>query len=172
MKNNQAGKIKIGFMGWLVIIIIILIAFMIWWKPHSDAKRIEKEVTLTSREVALQCTTDMATKYHIHPALQIYINGEKQEIPEGVGVSAICMNSLHTHDATGTIHVEAPVQKDFTLGDFFAVWKKDFSKDKILDSVVTPDTEIVVTVNDKVVDTYENTVLHDLDKIVISYLKK
>ncbi|TSC84420.1 MAG: hypothetical protein G01um101417_226 [Parcubacteria group bacterium Gr01-1014_17] len=78
----------------------------------------------TNREVALTCTTDMATQFHIHPNLAIFASGKRVEIPANIGVTRICMNALHTHDTSGTIHVESPEQRDFTLADFFAVWNK------------------------------------------------
>ncbi len=154
------------------LVLVVLIGGASWASKNAKQKRIERESAMTSREAALLCTTDMATQFHIHPELSIFINGEQQEIPANIGVTSMCMNSLHTHDANGTLHVESPVQKDFTIGDFFAVWKKDFSKDKILDSAVTSETTIEMTVNGAIVDTYENTILKDKDKIVITYKKK
>lgn len=34
---------------------------------------------------------------------------------------------LHTHDATGTIHVESSARTSFSLGQFFAVWGVRFT---------------------------------------------
>ena len=163
---------KFGFFGWLIIAVVLLLVFSSWWKPKVEEKKIERQSEMTSRETALLCTTDMATQYHIHPELHILIDGVENPIPPNLGIQSTCMTSIHTHEGGGIIHVESPVQKDFTLGDFFAVWKKAFSKDKVLDSMVTPTTEIVVTVNGTRVDTYENTILKDKDKIVISYQNK
>jgi len=122
--------------------------------------------------VALTCTTDMATKFHIHPQVAILINGERQTIPSNVGITSTCMNPLHTHDATGTIHVESPVKLDFTLADFFAVWGKTFNQDQILDSKADDTHEITMTVNGKPSTEFENLVLKDDDLIVITYAKK
>lgn len=115
----------------------------------------------TNRQVALSCTTDMATQFHIHPHLEIIINGTQQEIPANIGISFSCMHPLHTHDTTGTLHVESPTKRDFTLGDFFAVWKKPFNRDQITQE----------TVNGKETEDFENIVLHDRDQIVITYGK-
>lgn len=165
-------RLRPGFLGWLTVIVSVLIVLSIWWSPRVKQSHVAREEALTSRQVALTCTTDMATKYHIHPELAIVINGTNVPIPNGIGIRPSCMTSIHTHDAGGVIHVEAPIAKDFVLGDFFAVWNKDFSQDKLLDVVVTPTTEIVVTVNGEKVETYENTILRDKDKIVISYQTK
>jgi plastocyanin domain-containing protein len=165
-------KIKIGFLGWIGIAFAILIGFQIWWAPKAKEKKLEQQEVMTSREVALLCTTDMATEYHIHPELQIMISGVEYPIPNNLGIQPGCMTSIHTHDEKGVIHVEAPVAKDFTLGDFFAVWQKDFSKEKILDYAADEQHEISVTINGVTVDTYEDTILRDKDKIVISYKTK
>jgi hypothetical protein len=114
----------------------------------------------------------MATEFHIHPELMIIINGKEELVPQNLGVESTCMTSIHTHGEKNILHVEAPVKKDFTLGDFFAVWKKDFSKTKLLDNVASDKSEIIVSVNEQVVDSYENTILRDKDKIVISYQPK
>ncbi len=109
---------------------------------------------------------------HWHPTLRIVINGEPQDIPEGIGISGGCMRPIHTHDETGKLHIESPVIRDFTLGQFFTLWEKPFSRDEILDARVDETHELVMTVNGQRVDTYENTVLRDDDQIVIEYRAK
>lgn len=46
-------------------------------------------------------------------------------IPGGIGIiQEICIYWLHTHDNTGTIHIESPIEKTFTLGQFLNVWEE------------------------------------------------
>ena len=150
-------------------VVLGLIALIVWLAFYGN----ETTVSLKSnREVALTCTTDMATKFHIHSNVEIIIKGEKQTIPVGIGVKPNCMNSLHTHDSLGKLHVESPEKRDFTLADFFAVWGKPYSKDQILDSQVDDRYVIRETVNGEEVQDYENTVLKDGDQIIISYEEK
>lgn len=156
---------------YILIPIVVIVGLIIWGKSAANKKN-EDLLTMSSRELALYMTTDMATTYHIHPELTIMMNGVEIPIPQNLGVTATGMTSIHTHDEKGVIHVEAPIKKDFILGDFFAVWGKDFSKMKLLDTTVSDTSEIVVMVNGEKVDTYENTVLRDKDKIVISYQAK
>jgi hypothetical protein len=163
---------RIGFGGWTCIVLALLIGLAIWWAPQAKEVTLKRQETMSSREVALLCTTDLATQYHIHPVLKIIINGEQKTIPTDLGIQPSCMTSIHTHSGDGIIHVESPVEKDFTLGDFFAVWQKDFSKERILDAIVDTSSEIVVTVNGELVDTYENTILEDKYSIIISYQSK
>jgi hypothetical protein len=32
------------------------------------------------------------------------------------------LTELHTHDASGIVHIEAPKKRDFSLGQFFGDW--------------------------------------------------
>lgn len=153
--------------GITLLIIIILIGIITFQASSKKSAKIQ-----TSRDVALTCTSDMATRYHIHPELKIIINGVSQIISANIGIQPTCMTSIHTHDSSGVIHIEAPVQKDFVLGDFFTVWKKSFDKEHILDKTVDQNSTLTITVNGNLVDTYENTVLHDKDQIIITYTKK
>jgi len=159
---------KIPTLWWIIGFVVVIIALFAWGNIAARSK----EAARTNREVALLCTTDMATQFHIHPVLTILINGQKQTIPAEIGIKPTCMNSLHTHDASGTIHVESPEKRDFTLADFFAVWGTTFNKDQILDSTTDATHVIRVTVNGAEVTTYENTVLLDKDQITISYEQK
>lgn len=165
-------KQKLGTMGLLFILIAVAITVTLWSKLRTKAPTPEQHKVQSSRDAALICTTDLATQYHIHPELKIVINGVESPVPVNIGIKPGCMNAIHTHGSDGVIHIESPVKKDFTLGDFFAVWHQDFSEGKILDAVVTDETEIVVTVDGDIITTYENTILKDKDKIVISYQEK
>jgi hypothetical protein len=63
-------------------------------------------------------------KFHIHAMLHIYVNGLLVPLPADIGIdkSKKLETSLHTHDGTGIVHMEAPHRFGFTLGDFFKVW--------------------------------------------------
>lgn len=157
---------KAGIFAVIGISVLVLGAAMFGRTTSTNS---EVQSGKSNREVALTCTTDMATEFHIHPILEIIANGEKQTIPADIGIRQGCMNALHTHDMVGTIHVESPEKRDFTLGDFFAVWEQPFSKNKILSYVADETHRIRVSVNGVDVDTFENTVLEDGDRIIISY---
>ena len=165
-KYQDSSSTAYWIIGIVIVVSFLVIGFLAFRgsTPSMSSK--------TNRQVALTCTTDMATQFHIHPVLKIVINGETQEIPTRIGVNPNCMNSLHTHDNSGVIHTEAPEKRDFTLSDFFAVWNKTFTKDQILDYRVDDKHIIKETVNGNVVQDYENTTLRDKDEIVISYEAK
>ncbi len=52
------------------------------------------------------------------------MNGKKVKIPALIGINpgANYLTELHTHNATGVIHIEAQKARDFTVGQFFAEW--------------------------------------------------
>ncbi len=59
---------------------------------------------------------------HAHANLRVFVRGEPVDVPNGIGVAPNEVSSLHTHDDTGTVHVESESTRDFTLGEFFDVW--------------------------------------------------
>jgi hypothetical protein len=38
--------------------------------------------------------------------------------------------SLHTHDASGVIHIESPLEQHFSLGEFFDLWANRSAPDR------------------------------------------
>ena len=75
------------------------------------------------------CLGTEGTALHVHPRLQISIDGQNVTIPSGIGIanSGRCFEPLHTHDPTGIIHVESPnANTRYTLGQFFQIWNATF----------------------------------------------
>ncbi len=82
----------------------------------------------------IMCQGSEQLLFHIHAHLSIFVDGQPRLLAAGIGigpplvfqngfvVSGSCFSWLHTHDQTGVIHIESPVQRTFTLGDFFAIW--------------------------------------------------
>jgi hypothetical protein len=62
------------------------------------------------------------TVLHIHQHLDIYVDGKHVRVPAEIGIGGNFISPVHTHDTTGAIHVESPVVKTFTLGQFFDAW--------------------------------------------------
>ena len=161
MKNNKNRNYLIG--GAVILIVVGLLGF------NNFKALLSGNPARSTRELAMSCTLDMYTQFHIHPHLRIVVNGAEQSVPANVGITLDCMHPLHTHDATGEIHVESPEQRDFTLGDFFAVWGKTFGKDEILSYHADQDHRITMTVAGAENEEYENLILQDKQDIVIEY---
>ena len=74
---------------------------------------------------------------HWHPNLSITLNGSPYTVPAQIGIDPSLWKdhsldqyamvggvaALHTHDTSGTIHVEVNTsRRDFTLHEFLAIW--------------------------------------------------
>lgn len=71
----------------------------------------------------IQCNSSEQTLFHIHAHLTIFVNGVARQVPQDVGFDDnTCLHWLHTHAPDGIIHIESPVTRTFTLGNFFDVW--------------------------------------------------
>lgn len=77
----------------------------------------------------IRCDRAEGSLEHIHAQLQIFDRGKALTIPASVGIpqSADCLYWIHTHSADGFIHIESPVKRVFTLGQFFDIWGPDLS---------------------------------------------
>jgi hypothetical protein len=62
--------------------------------------------------------------YHIHVHIDIFVHGVHIPVPAliGINVTEQFLTVLHTHDASGVVHVESASNKDYQLGKFFGVW--------------------------------------------------
>ncbi len=56
---------------------------------------------------------------------------QRQYIPANIGLLPNCNRPVHTHDDTGTIHVETDQDINYTIGDFFLIWGKTFNSSGI-----------------------------------------
>ncbi len=92
----------------------------------------------------IPCEVEMSNNYHIHIFVGLYVNGTEIALPRGVGAvepqpagqpnyptATTCFYFLHTHDASGVVHVEdmnnnivefPPNTSKFTLGNLFDIW--------------------------------------------------
>jgi hypothetical protein len=94
----------------------------------------------------IQCQGGEQVAFHIHARLTIFVDGKAEKVPYGVGIadpqiepgigvpfvaSGACFSWLHTHAADGIIHIESPVRRVFTLGNFFDVWGQPLSSTQV-----------------------------------------
>jgi hypothetical protein len=93
----------------------------------------------------ISCETSEQTLFHIHAHLTIFVNGVARQVPAAIGIpgavpqqtpagpfigSGTCFYWLHTHAADGIVHIESPVQRTYTLGDFFDEWGQPLGPDQ------------------------------------------
>jgi hypothetical protein len=79
--------------------------------------------------LGLPALSSEGTVVHIHSHLDLFVNGKRVPVPGGLGINqgSQFISPLHTHDATGVIHVESTTKEHFTLGQVFAVWGVRFT---------------------------------------------
>ncbi len=77
----------------------------------------------------INCDREEGAAEHIHSDLQIFDRGRAVQVPASIGMPSggACLYWLHTHDASGIIHIESPVKRPFTLGEFFDIWGQNLS---------------------------------------------
>jgi hypothetical protein len=110
-------------------------------------------------------------KFHIHALLHIYVHGLLTPLPADIsldpakGVEA----SMHTHDATGIIHMEAPHPYNYTLGDFFSVWGVKLGPAQVGGLTGLGGDHLHFYLNGKPLSNPAALVLHKDDSVVIGY---
>lgn len=97
----------------------------------------------------IRCDKMEGTAYHIHAHLTINDHGRALAIPDSVGrpIFGQCFYWLHTHTPDGIIHIESPVVRSFTLGQFFAVWGEPLTRTRASDAKLHPGEKITVWLN-------------------------
>lgn len=83
--------------------------------------------------IGLPALAQEALAFHIHQHLDIYVHGQKFDVPANIGISTLgnFISILHTHDTTGVMHVESATETDYTLGQFFDEWGVKLASDQL-----------------------------------------
>ena len=95
----------------------------------------------------IQCQTGEQTLFHVHTHLTVFVEGKPRQIPYGIGIapprqvektkagpfvgSGGCFSWLHTHAPDGILHIESPIKRTYTLGDFFDVWGQPLGPNRV-----------------------------------------
>jgi hypothetical protein len=94
----------------------------------------------------IMCQGAEQVLFHIHAHLTVFVDGAARRIPSGIGIPGAqvsptpagpyvgggsCFYWLHTHAADGIIHIESPVDRAYTLGDFFDVWGQTLDRSRV-----------------------------------------
>jgi hypothetical protein len=117
--------------------------------PVPNAAPLASKATMAKGQTVdgVQCQAHEQLLFHLHAHLAIFVNGAQRQIPAGVGIEGAketknaqgqpyvndgtCFYWLHTHAPDGVIHIETPVDRSFTLGDFFDEWGLPLSDDQV-----------------------------------------
>jgi hypothetical protein len=114
---------------------------------------------------------------HNHVSLNVTIDGKPIIVPANIGITQTGifadpllfadhtldkfgmpgMSPLHTHDYSGTIHIESNTVRNYTLGEFLAIWKGPNMDGK----------NVIASVDGKPVSDFRNITLNDKAKIIL-----
>jgi len=119
LEKGRRNRRIVTIVAAAVLISIIVVAVYLAIRPGAPGR------------FPFDCLGVEGTNVHVHPWLQIQINNQSVIIPAQIGIisspTSICFEPLHTHDASGIIHVEASnTNMDYTLGDFFTIWNDTY----------------------------------------------
>lgn len=68
------------------------------------------------------CINNRNTPYKISATLELYVDGQKAEIPANIGINEECKHSLYTLSNDGAIYVEWEKEYPFEIGHFLWTW--------------------------------------------------
>ena len=116
--------------------------------PVPNARRLAGSMSGSTRATVdgIQCQGAEQVLFHIHAHLTVSVDGTARRIPDGLGIpggevsatpvgpyvgAGSCFYWLHTHAADGIVHIESPVQRTYTLGNFFDVWRQKLTRSEV-----------------------------------------
>ena len=130
----------------------------------------------TPDPLSKECVDHSGLGRHDHSMLAIYINGEQREIPTNLGINTeICnqeggnMHTVHTHDASGRLHIETAADVDMPLGVFFDIWGVHFNETGIFDYRVSNTHELIMTIDGVTNNQFDDYLLVDGKEITIIF---
>jgi len=136
-------SLAVGGVVVLAIVVIVIAAFVRTGPTQSGGPN----PSATGQTINdIKCETQEQVLFHIHAHLAIYANGQPRTVPAGIGIadpvtenttegpyvaSGSCFYWLHSHATDGVTHIESPVQRTFTLGDWFDIWGQPLSATQV-----------------------------------------
>jgi hypothetical protein len=129
-KHQVVVKKKTRDIPWLAVAVsgVLLVGAVVLGVLAFQSSHQGGQAQLTGTPIrGITCGGEVTVvHYHAHLDMINTASGA-MKVPAQVGFASngSCLYWLHTHDATGLIHIEAPksaASRVFTLGDFFAVW--------------------------------------------------
>ena len=95
----------------------------------------------------IRCEASEQVLFHIHAHLAVFVDGQPAVVPEGIGIApprsvqqyasgpfvlgGSCFYWLHSHTNDGVIHIESPIRRTYTLGNYFDVWNQPLSATQV-----------------------------------------
>lgn len=132
--------------------------------PAEDTKLVER-----TEAMGLPSLGDES--YHQHVLLTVFVDGEEIPVPQDVGVdqAARFLSSIHTHDPTGVVHIEADDPFEFTIGHIFNTWGVVLTDDQLGGYTNEGDNTVHILVNGEEVPEGTDYKIKTQDNIVVAY---
>ncbi len=135
--------------GILIVLAIVLIVIAVINSRNNSSTQ--------PPAAGIPCDQGEHNQTHYHTAIQIMYDGVVHPIPANIGIVSTtpsCLYWLHVHASDpNIIHIESPKSRQFTLGDFFAVWstwsgiKQPLDATHVSTLTLTPDQKLVVYID-------------------------
>lgn len=117
----------------IVVSTVVYFAYFAKSPPQANGASSGQSGTATGGQVyqaidGVTCDAGEQLVYHIHAHLSIYIKGQPLQLPKNIGIASdsSCIYWMHTHADDGILHIEAPKQQFFKLGNFLHLWGGQF----------------------------------------------
>jgi hypothetical protein len=97
----------------------------------------------------IKCESMEGQRIHTHQHISIFDHGRPVLVPRYIGFPSTfnCIYWMHTHTADGIIHIESSQVRDFSLGDFFAIWGAPLTRNDVAGAVTRTGEHVAVWVN-------------------------
>jgi hypothetical protein len=160
-KIKSMRKQMIFFTMLIVLVFIVISSFILFKMGGAMCK------SLPADEINIHGHYGIRSSNSVY--LSISVKGTELTIPSDIGKEDNVLRPLHTDDNSGKITMESKCPRDFVLGDFFKIWKKNFNGTCILDYCNNGTRMVKMLVNGEENNNFENLVLVDGQKINIIY---
>jgi hypothetical protein len=133
-RKRQQKRRRVAIISTIVAVAVIaagLISFIVYNNTHGQSQSAQTRPIVNPQYPPVDniyCDQQEQLAFHIHAHLSLYINGQQLPLPAQIGIASdqSCFYWLHTHDTSGVIHMEAPTQRSFVLGNFLNEWSTEF----------------------------------------------
>ncbi len=148
---------------WIVGVVVVVLGVLLFTTSSKQKQGAETLDFVPGTSVACLPSGHQNLALHIHPTISILVDGVAEVVPANIGITEECMAELHTHDASGVIHLETATAGRFNqlaFKDFFAVWGMPVEREGYT---------LAITVNGTPVSSIDEVPLEDKAAVQFTY---
>jgi hypothetical protein len=150
---------------WSLTIVCIIFLFSVWLYNKALYQSVYQGLpTVPCIDPTRSIKQDIS--FHI----RIVINDKEYPLEKNIGHDfGNCIRAVHTDSTDGTVIIEANDMTEYTLGNFFEVWRKTFNNHQLFQYQTTNNHVLGVFVNGQRVTTFADTPLFANELIEVVY---